>query len=88
LTTEHIRIVIADDSPPFLKGLRALLKSFADAELIGEATTGEEAIAFSATLQPDVILMDLQMPDVNGIEATHCADQSAYRDTGADHVSG
>src|SRR5262249_29475300 len=40
------------------------------AELVGEATTGKDVITFSATLQPDVILMDLKMPDVNGIEAT------------------
>src|SRR2546423_8537251 len=67
---DRIRILIADDSPLFRKGLNALLKSFADTELVGEATTGEEAITFSARLQPDVILMDLKMPDLNGIEAT------------------
>jgi DNA-binding NarL/FixJ family response regulator len=67
---DRIRILIADDSPLFRKGLNALLKSFADTELVGEATTGEEAVTFSARLQPDVILMDLKMPDVNGIEAT------------------
>ena len=65
-----MKILIADDSPLFRKGLHALLRSFADAELVGEATTGEEAVALSARLQPDVILMDLKMPDVNGIEAT------------------
>jgi DNA-binding NarL/FixJ family response regulator len=68
--TDRIRILIADDSPLFRKGLHALLRSFADAELVGEATTGEEAIELSARFQPDVILMDLKMPDVNGIEAT------------------
>src|SRR2546423_1202918 len=67
---DRIRILIADDSPLFRKGLNALLKSFADTDLVGEATTGEEAITFCARLQPDVILMDLKMPDVNGIEAT------------------
>src|SRR4051794_17090773 len=67
---DRIRILIADDSPLFRKGLNALLKSFADTELVGEAITGEEAITFSARLQPDVILMDLKMPDMNGIEAT------------------
>ncbi len=66
---DRIRILIADDSPLFRKGLAALLKSFTDTELVGEATSGEEAIALSARLQPDVILMDLKMPDVSGIEA-------------------
>jgi DNA-binding NarL/FixJ family response regulator len=66
---ERIRILIADDSPLFRKGITALLKSFPETELVGEATSGEEAIALSARLQPDVILMDLKMPDVSGIEA-------------------
>lgn len=67
---EKIRVLIADDHTLFRDGLRALLTSAPDAELAGEAATGEEAIALAASLQPDLIIMDLQMPIVNGIEAT------------------
>lgn len=67
---EKIRILIADDHPIFRDGLRILLQSGNDTEVIGEAATGEEAIEKTATLQPDVILMDLNMPGINGIEAT------------------
>ena len=67
---EKIRILIADDHPLFRDGLRALLNSVADTEVVGEATSGAEAISIAATLQPDIILMDINMPGVNGIEAT------------------
>jgi DNA-binding NarL/FixJ family response regulator len=67
---ELIRILIADDHTLFRDGLRALFASLPEFELTGEAATGEEAIALAAELQPDVILMDIQMPGVNGIEAT------------------
>lgn len=67
---ETIRIVIADDHALFRDGLRALLTSIPDMEVVGEAATGDEAVALARSLQPDVILMDIQMPGVNGIEAT------------------
>jgi DNA-binding NarL/FixJ family response regulator len=67
---EQIRVLIADDHPLFRDGLRTLLNSGSEAEVVGEATTGEETIVKAATLQPDVILMDINMPGVNGIEAT------------------
>ncbi len=54
----------------FRHGMSALLGSIADAEVVGEATTGEEAIALAESLDPDVVLMDIKMPGVNGLEAT------------------
>lgn len=66
----RIRIVIADDHPVFRYGLRALLQVEATTiEVVGEATSGEEAITQAAQCQPDVILMDVNMPGLNGIEA-------------------
>jgi DNA-binding NarL/FixJ family response regulator len=67
---ELIRVLIADDHPHFRDGLRALLLSAPDLEVVGEAGDGEEAISLAVELQPDVILMDLNMPGVEGIEAT------------------
>jgi DNA-binding NarL/FixJ family response regulator len=65
-----IRILIADDHPVFRFGLRALLNAMPDTEVVGEVTSGEEAIALAGSVRPDVILMDINMPGVNGIEAT------------------
>jgi DNA-binding NarL/FixJ family response regulator len=66
----RIRVLIADDHPVFRFGLRALLSATPDLEVVGEATGGAEAVALAAALQPDVIVMDLNMPDLNGLEAT------------------
>ncbi len=67
---EKLRVLIADDHPVFRYGLRALIAADPGMELVGEATDGEEAVALVSTLQPDVVLMDLNMPGMNGIEAT------------------
>jgi DNA-binding NarL/FixJ family response regulator len=67
---ERIRVLIADDHRLFRQGLRALLRSLPVTEVVGEAETGREAVAKARDLQPDVILMDIQMPDGNGLEAT------------------
>lgn len=64
------RIIVADDHTLFRDGLKALFESIPDVEVIGEADTGEATIEKAASLQPDVILMDIQMPDMNGIQAT------------------
>jgi DNA-binding NarL/FixJ family response regulator len=65
-----IRILIVDDHPVFRFGLRALLATEADTEVVGEATTGSEAVALAVSASPDLILMDLNLPDLNGLEAT------------------
>jgi DNA-binding NarL/FixJ family response regulator len=65
-----IQTLIADDHQLFRDGLKSLLDSTPDTEVIGEASSGGEAIIQASKLKPDVILMDLQMPGVNGIEAT------------------
>ena len=66
---EPLTILIAYDHPVFRKGLRALLASLPAVELAGEAASGEEAIHLAEQLQPDVILMDLQMPGGGGLAA-------------------
>ena len=62
-------MLIADDHPVFRFGLRTLLKADSTLEIVGEATNGKEAIAQASELSPDVILMDLNMPGMNGIQA-------------------
>jgi DNA-binding NarL/FixJ family response regulator len=65
-----VRVLIADDHPLFRKGMRGLVESLPDMEVAGEAATGEDAISLAASLAPDVILMDLQMPGGGGLAAT------------------
>jgi DNA-binding NarL/FixJ family response regulator len=67
---DPLHILIADDHVLFRDGLRALLQAAPRLELVGEATTGDEAVAAAAELQPDVVLMDIQMPGLSGVEAT------------------
>jgi DNA-binding NarL/FixJ family response regulator len=64
------RVVIADDQPLLRAGFRALLESAGDIEVVAEASTGEEAIEQGRKHQPDVVLMDIRMPGMDGIEAT------------------
>lgn len=65
-----MNILIADDHPLFRNGVRNLLKTTDDLHVVGEASTGDEALELAGTLRPDLILMDIRMPGVNGIEAT------------------
>lgn len=71
-----IKILIADDHPVFRFGLKALLATEPDLEVAGEAPTGKDAVALAAELAPNVILMDINMPGLNGIEATRQIIQS------------
>jgi len=64
-----IRVLICDDHTLFREGLRSLLRSTPEIEVIGEAATGTEAVERASELLPDVVLMDIQMPTMNGIEA-------------------
>jgi len=65
-----IRVVVADDHPTFRRGLGALLASLPDVELVGEAADGETAVELAGALRPDVVVMDLGMPGIGGVEAT------------------
>jgi DNA-binding NarL/FixJ family response regulator len=65
-----VRILIADDHPVVRRGLRSILHSQPGWEVSGEATTGREAVALAAQLKPDVVIMDVSMPELNGVEAT------------------
>jgi DNA-binding NarL/FixJ family response regulator len=71
-----ISVLIAEDSSAFRSGLRALLASASDMNVVGEAEDGTAAVRLAFSLQPDVVLMDLQMPGTNGIEATRQVIQS------------
>ena len=66
----RIRVLLADDHAVLRAGLRALLAEERDIEVVGEAADGRQAIALAEQLQPDVVVMDISMPGVNGIEAT------------------
>jgi len=70
VTVEPIRVVIADDHPIFRAGLDALIRDAATTELVGTAADGEHAVELAAAEQPDVVLLDMRMPGLSGIEAT------------------
>jgi DNA-binding NarL/FixJ family response regulator len=67
---EPIRVLIADDQALLRGGFRLILDAQADIEVVGEASNGEEALGLAEELRPDVVLMDVRMPDLDGIEAT------------------
>ena len=66
----HIRVLVADDRPRSREGLQALLSTCAEIEVVGEATNGQEAIHLVTERHPDVVLMDVRMPKMDGLEAT------------------
>lgn len=73
-----IRLLLVDDQPLLRRGMRALLKTDAELQVVGEAENGQEAIAQVNALQPDVVLMDVRMPVMDGVAATRfiCQDSS------------
>ena len=68
-TMKKVRILIADDHPVFRDGIRKLLDEEEGMEVVGQAGNGEEAVALAIQLKPDIIIMDITMPKLNGIEA-------------------
>jgi NarL family two-component system response regulator LiaR len=77
--TEKIGILVVDDHAIVREGLRAIIDSKADMEVVGEAADGVEAVLLAKTLQPDVILMDIIMPHKDGIEAINEIIQENHR---------
>ena len=69
-SSARIRVLIADDHPVFRDGLATLLEPHPDIEVVARAADGAQAVALAAEHRPDVVVMDIQMPEVNGIEAT------------------
>ena len=68
--SSSVRVLIADDQHLVRTGLRMILDAEPDIDVVGEATNGREAVAMARELQPDVVLMDIRMPELDGIEAT------------------
>lgn len=67
---KRIRILLADDHPVVRRGFQMILAEQSDMEIVGEAGNGREALELAAKLKPDVVVMDVAMPELNGIEAT------------------
>ncbi len=74
---DTVRVLIADDHPLFREGMRGRLDRVADVAVVGEAASGDEAVELAHKLEPDVILMDIKMPGLNGIEATREIQQAS-----------
>jgi DNA-binding NarL/FixJ family response regulator len=70
MTNDFIRVILADDHVVVRAGLRAVLGAAKDIEIIGEARNGREAVTMAERFQPDVVVMDLDMPDTDGVTAT------------------
>ncbi|MEW2308454.1 response regulator transcription factor [Streptomyces sp. NPDC006864] len=70
MTTDPVRVVLADDQPLVRSGLRLVMADHPDLEVVGEAATGAEAVQLVRDISPDVVVMDIRMPGMDGIEAT------------------
>jgi DNA-binding NarL/FixJ family response regulator len=75
--SDLVTVVIADDHPMIRQGLRLTLDGLPGIEVIGEATTGQQAVDLGESLQPDVLIMDINMPELNGIDATRALTRSS-----------
>ena len=86
--SEPVTVVIADDHPMIRQGLRLTLDGLPGIEVVGEATTGQQAVDLGDSLQPDVLIMDINMPELNGIDATRALTpvQPARQRAHLDHV--
>lgn len=67
----QLRVLLAEDNAAFRRGVREMLESTDDLNVVGEAANGEEAVTLAASLRPDVVLIDLRMPDANGVRHEH-----------------
>lgn len=70
ITAGEVSVLVVDDQAPFRLAARAVLRRAEGFELVGEAATGEEAVERAAELRPSLVLMDINMPGINGVEAT------------------
>src|SRR3954452_10460323 len=70
MQSKKFRILLADDHSVVRQGFRLILENQTDMEVVGEASNGREAVSIAESLQPDVVIMDVTMPELNGIEAT------------------
>ena len=81
-----VRVVVADDHAPFRRAARAMLAASAEFQVVGEATSGEQAVTLTDALRPDLVLMDITMDGIGGIEAARSINE-AHPDTATILVS-